>query len=62
MRQAYTEIAFWLSALAGLLGMIGEALTGYPGDLVPQDGLFVLGLIGASCSLLAAAALKRVSG
>lgn len=60
MKAAYTEIAFWLTTVAGILGMITEALTGYPGELVPDDYLFIAGIVGSVLSLLAAAALKRV--
>lgn len=55
--MSYTEkvIIRWISALAGGLAALTVFLIGYPGDLVPQVWLLVIG--GASAFLSAVIAV-----
>jgi len=62
MKGVYIEIAFWCSLVAGIVAGATQTLTSYPGDLVSQDTLVVVGIVGASLSVVSAALLKRASG
>lgn len=59
MKKAYVEIAFWLTTVAGVLGIVSQSLTGYPGDLIPQESILIIGITQAVLSFIAAAVLNR---
>ena len=61
LNAVYVEVAFLCATVAGVLGVVTETLTGYPGDLVGQDTLVVAGIVQAGLSLVAAALLKRAT-
>lgn len=60
MNSFYAELVFWLTTAAGVLGVVSEALTGYPGDLVGSDLLLIMGIVQTSMTLVAAAVLRRI--
>jgi hypothetical protein len=62
MKGIYIELAFWFAIGSTILSIATETLTGYPGELVSQDILVVLGIVSASLSAVTAALLKRASG
>ena len=61
MKGVYIEIAFWCSIISTVITIATESLTSYPGDLVGEDILIVMGIVAASLSAVTAALLKRAS-
>lgn len=61
MKAVYIEIAFFAALASTIITIVTESLTSYPGDLVSEDLLVVLGIVSASLSAVTAALLKRAS-
>ena len=61
MKGVYIELAFFASLAATVISIVTETVSGYPGDLVSEDILIVLGIVSASLSAVTAALLKRAS-
>lgn len=57
--KIYVELAFWASTVAAVIGAAVGALTGFPGDIVPQAYLVGAAVVQAVMSSLAAAFISR---